>query len=436
MTRVARRFWSRLEAILTWKRATGYALLVGLVYVAAWAYFSLAGAAPLNRVGEPIGGDYIAFHTAGRMLLQGRGAELYDEAAVRSLEAESTQHAIAHLYDPLRNPPFFALVFAPLAIVDLVPSYVLWTACNIGFLAAAIWLALDLVGLRARWRAITSIAFGFAPVYLGLVGGQNSTLALLLYVLVYRAMYRGRERAAGAWAALGLFKPQLFLVLPLVFAASRRWRALGVYMLAATGLTACSLLVVGLDGGSAWVQVLFANNLEAGIAANQAFRMHSLKGFFDLLLPTHGQAALALSAAAALGLLVPLTRLWARAGSWSPAGLPSRFALTLLVGVLVDPHLFDYDLTVLVLAALLTGPIVPAARWWFLGVYLLLFLRVPLPVGGLNIQPSVPVLAAFTWWLWMRARSHAAVGNPALDAELPGQQVRPTARRPAAAPST
>ena len=81
-------------------------------------------------------------------------------------------------------------------------------------------------------------------------------------------------------------------------------------------------------------------------------------------------------------------------------GFQSGAALATVVGVLVDPHIFDYDLTVLVLAALLVGTVEPRARWWFLGFYALLFLREPLPVGDQFFQPTVPVLVAFAVWLW------------------------------------
>jgi hypothetical protein len=40
-------------------------------------------------------------------------------------------------------------------------------------------------------------------------------------------LVRDQNGAAGAWAALGLFKPQLFFLFPVLFLVSRRWRALG-----------------------------------------------------------------------------------------------------------------------------------------------------------------------------------------------------------------
>jgi hypothetical protein len=80
---------ARADGLLTWKRAAAYSAFVGLVYLLAWAYFSLAGTAPLNRVGEPLGGDYIAFFTAGRMLLDGQSSQIYDPSAVRAAQAQT-----------------------------------------------------------------------------------------------------------------------------------------------------------------------------------------------------------------------------------------------------------------------------------------------------------------------------------------------------------
>lgn len=400
-----------LTGLLTWKRARNYAVLVGLLYVAAWFYFSFSGTAPLNRLGEPLGGDYIAFHTAGRMLLDGQAGLLYDAATVRAVEARSTLQEIPALYDPLRNPPFFALVFVPFATLDLVPSYAAWSLVSIACLATAIWLLLGMVGLRDRWRAVACIVFGFAPVYLGLVGGQNSSVALLLYVLIYRALSRGRYGAAGAWAALGLFKPQLFLLFPLLFLVTRRWRALGTYCTVAAVLGLVSIVIVGPDGVVSWVHILFSNNLEAGIALKQGFRMHSLKSFFDLLLPTNAAFALALSVVVSLALAVTLVRLAASTSAWRPASLPWLYALICVLGVLVDPHIFDYDLAILLCSAILIGTLDHAARWWFLGFYALMFLREPIPVGDVYVQLSVPALVVFAWWLWRRLLALSAVST-------------------------
>src|SRR5207245_1781621 len=148
----------------------------------------------------------------------------------------------------------------------------------------------------------------------------------------------GRGPAAGLWAALGLFKPQLFLVFPIVFAASRRWRALGAYCAVSAVLIVVSLAIVGIDGLWEWPRQILEN--EAGNALKNAYRMHSLKAFFDLLLPDQSGLGLALCGAASAVLLVPLVRVWSVANVWRDH-LALRWALTSVVAVLLDPHLVD-----------------------------------------------------------------------------------------------
>ncbi len=419
------------QGVLTWKRAATYAGILGLLYLLAWGYSTFAERSPLTRGGEPIPGDYIAFYAAGRMVLNGAGAHLFDPSSVRAVQAQAMQFLIPDFYDPMRNPPFVALVFAPLATLDLIPSFIVWSVINLACVVAAISLALNtLPTLRPHWRAIGILALTFTPVYRGLIGGQNSDVSLLLYVLIYGAMRAGHERQAGVYAALGLFKPQLFLVFPVVFVAARRWRALGAYCLVAGILAAASLLLVGVDGVLAWSRVILEH--EPGNALKNAYRMHSLKAFFDLLLPFASRLALVLSVVASAALLVPLARCWSVPNAWQDQ-LPIRWAFTSAVAVLVDPHLVDYDLAVLILTGLLIGAVSPAGRWWALGFYVAmtaaLLFDFKLPVGDTQLQLTVPLLLAFAWWAWRqldpRVRAVACATASSVTEESPGRESAP-----------
>jgi len=359
------------------------------------------GSPPLNSSGDPIGGDYIAFYAAGRVVLNGDGAHLYDHATVSSLQQAALDGRIPEFYDAFRNPPFFALPFVPLALLPLLPSFGLWAVLNFACLAAALWLLLDVVPeLKPRWRGLAAVVFAFGPVYFGIIDGENATLSLLLYVLIYCSLLRGQDRAAGVWAAIGLFKPQLFVVFPLIFVATRRWRALAWYVGTAVVLGIVSLAVVGFDGMIGWLRILV--DMETGNATRNAWRMHSLKSFFDLLAPGQPLASMLIFAAVAAGLLVVLYRAW----RWS-SDLPLLWALSSATGVLVDPHLVDYDLTVLVPAGVLMALHVPATRWLIVLLSIVVVVRPQVPVGDAYIQTSVVLLLALAGMLWRRLRRPA-----------------------------
>ena len=94
------RLLRRVDRLLTWKRACVYAVPVIAVFVAAWVYTLIGAQPPLNAQRIPIGGDYIAFHTAGLLLMQGQGAQLYDRALV-----VATQDDLLHGAAPASTTP-------------------------------------------------------------------------------------------------------------------------------------------------------------------------------------------------------------------------------------------------------------------------------------------------------------------------------------------
>jgi alpha-1,2-mannosyltransferase len=386
-----RRWRNRLGRVLSWKRARAYALTLVALYVVAWVDVLLRGSVPLNSSGTPIGGDYIAFHAAGRLVLSGRAAELYDHSAVSQLQQALLGGRIPNFHDAYRNPPFFAALFAPLAGLDLLHGFAVYSLVGLACLGLAIWLLVqELPWLRPRWRGLVVLVLAFPPVYFGLIDGENAVFSLLLYVLIYRALARGNAHAAGVWAALGLFKPQLFFVFPLIFLATRRWRALAWYAAVAAVLLGASLALVGPAGMAAWLRILVEP--ETGNATVNGWRMASLKSFFDALLPGQTLLSLSLYAASALGFLVVLLRVW----SLPVRSLPLLWALTSLVAVLVDPHLVDYDLTVLVPAGVLAGARMPSLRWPMVLAYVLALFRAQAPLGAASLQLTVPLLVLYT----------------------------------------
>jgi alpha-1,2-mannosyltransferase len=379
----------RLERLLTWKRARAYAFVLGFIYLYAWCLVVFQGRPPLSSADEPIGGDYVAFYTAGRILMEGDGARLYDRATVTAVQDVALDGRMPGFYDAFRNPPFFAAVFAPLSALDLVPSFAVWSLLSLAALLVALRLLCDVVpGMAGRWRGLFLIAFAFGPVYFGLIDGQNSTLSLLLFVLIYRSLLLKHDRLAGALAAVGLFKPQLFFVFPLVFLAARRWRALASYAATALVLAAVSFALVGVTGLQGWLRVLL--DMETDNALKNAWRMHSVKGFLDLLLPGQSALALGLYTVATVALLAVLWRAWVQRGELTP----HLWVLTSAVIALVDPHLVDYDLTALIPAGVLAAIYLPHLRWLLVALYPLLVFRSQLPLGPSSLQLTTLLLIA------------------------------------------
>src|SRR4030095_16710545 len=80
--------------------------------------------------------------------------------------------------------------------------------------------------------------------------------------------------------------------------------------------------------------------------------------------------------------------------SWALSRIltPALWILTSLIAVSVDPHLVDYDLTVLIPAGVLAVLHMPATRLWILLLYPLLVIRAQLPLGDSRVQVTTLVL--------------------------------------------
>jgi hypothetical protein len=76
------------------------------------------------------------------------------------------------------------------------------------------------------------------------------------------------------------------------------------------------------------------------------------------------------------------------------------WALASLAAVLIDPHLVDYDLTVLVAAGVIALPLLRAAQWLTVALYPALLLRLAIPLGQQSFQVSVILLVAMLWITW------------------------------------
>jgi hypothetical protein len=74
----------------------------------------------------------------------------------------------------------------------------------------------------------------------------------------------------------------------------------------------------------------------------------------------------------------------------------------MLAALLVDPHLLDYDLTVLVLPGLLIVGTLAEAPWWIAGLFVLTAIDLPLTLGPVNLQLGTVLLVALACRVWWR----------------------------------
>lgn len=192
-----------------------------------------------------VGGDFLAFYTAGEFTAAGDALGAYDQNKFdAALKARAPAEQIGMMW---QYPPTAFFLTAALTVVPYKVSYFLWMALSWAGLAAA----LHSIGVRGRnLRLLALSPFCLLVVMLG-------QISLLTAALLALAAYNPKSRwiVAGLAAGLLTIKPQLGLLLPIAYVAIGAWRTIAVAAVTALILHTPSLLVFGLEG---WREFLMA----------------------------------------------------------------------------------------------------------------------------------------------------------------------------------
>src|SRR6266550_8610075 len=170
-----------------------------------------------------------SFYSGARLFVTRGGSAVYDLVLQRQIQIEVTaQPPDRFIVLPYFHPPFYTLLIAPLGYLSYRQAYVAMAVFNV-ILAAVLIALLVRSSLRIHGRAAvvaTALVAGFFPLFVTVLQGQSDLVVLVPLAAAYVAWARGRLGWAGIFSALALAKPQLLLLIPVLFLARRAWRAL------------------------------------------------------------------------------------------------------------------------------------------------------------------------------------------------------------------
>ncbi len=364
--------------------------------------------------------DFTIFYSAGLMVRQGLGHELYND-----IEQSRMQKSFAPAVEirqgplPYMHPPFEALIFAPLTLLSYPAAYAVWGLLNLCMLALGPVLLRQSVPVLWRQPCVVwwLAELAFFPVFMALLQGQDVILLFLLESLAFRALVRNSNFLAGCWLGLGSFK--IHLIFPIVLIVALGWKRPKIllgFLATCFCLSAISIAIVGWPQAVRYPQYLF--HLES-VGANGAIMAAIVPNLRGLLEGWKMSAGL-LHAFAVLTLILSLVLLaWAIAISrkYFSSQIGLLFALATTTSVLVSYHTFLSDLILLLvpLAASLsfTGSsrlqwsrdlpfLVPAGLLLFTPVYLLLLFR----FEHLNLLAMILLLWLYGIQRRIKAESH------------------------------
>ncbi len=368
------------------RRVSGYSLVLLLVSVIA------TGVALVEALG-PQGSDFLAFWSAGKLVLAGQAAAAYDLAATGAVQASVGRSDVFAFV----NPPPFLLALWPLGALDFAPAWAMWVAATYGLW---LWITRPLVPRLALPLA------AYPGALIAAIHAQTGFVTSALQAGVARLLDR-RPVLAGLCLGALVIKPHLAVLFPVALAAGRRWTAFGAAGLGVALWLGLAWAAFGTDTMLAYRRALEVSRVLMSEDDPVFFlRQATVYAQFRAWgLPTAaiiGQTLATLAAAA-------LTwRAWAGKGN-----LAGKLALLFAMTPLATPYLFNYDLpflampTLWLIAEAVAAPHRRFERAELLALYLApglaRVLALPLHV---NLTPLV--CAWLAWRVWQRMDPPAA----------------------------
>jgi hypothetical protein len=339
--------------------------------------------------------DFALYHSAARIVWDGKGADLYDLALQRQYQKGS--RVAPQTRDlPFNHLPYELLPLLPLAKFSFEAAHAFWSAANFLLLVATLFRLLPFVAQPQR-KFASLMLFAFFPTLTTLKMGQDSIITIYLLTETFISLKRGRYGLAGSLLALGLYKPQFVLPIAGLLLCQRRWPALRGFLVTALALLVVSLAMVGAQGLTGllalWLPMIDRGNVSwPELMLNFRGLMHMTLSLGGVTWATN-LGTLILSVATFFLTL----RLWPREPREFEGLLDLRFALALVMTALVSFHLYSYDGTLLAIALILAYNHFAVAQTPSpkpRSIFLLILIAMYLPFVP-NILLSEAILA---WW--------------------------------------
>ena len=362
--------------------------------------------------------DFSCFYRAGRMVVAGDGARVYDLAAQREYDQRLGTSFVdgqgREFSLPFVFPPYALALFAPLSRLPYRRAEFVWYAANVGML-----LALPFVlrkSLASSDKAIAAELFApilFVPAVLALMQGQTSILLLLLFALAFAGLDEGKDTLAGCLLALALLKPQLMLAPLVALVIWRRWRALVAMVWAGVALLGLSATIAGWRATLHYPQALLAfNRLPGALGGEHQESMPNLRGAIHILLRGHWPDAnvSAITVALSIVLLAMLAILLRRVGGFSR----NSYAMVIVFACLLSFHAYLHDTSLLLLPIVLIAQSLLESCWTaghsviaaaIGAMYLVPLLPTSLSTTALQMFAAMATLAALLALEMRQARS-------------------------------
>jgi hypothetical protein len=238
----------------------------------------------------------------------------------------------------------------------------------------------------------------FMPLIENFTTCQKGSVLLLILTATYYLLTKQRPYWAGIVFGLIAFKPQFALPIAIAMLCKRQWRfVLGGLTTGAALAGLC--LLMGVDVCQQYIEFSTHAGEYLQNSGYDLTKSHTWGGFFTLLCGESKNTITILTLVSS-GLTIAITA-WAlrRPLDTRSNRFAWQFSALVVATVLLSPHLYTYDLTVLLLPLGLVAvhERAPSAQRWLALLLFCLAGLSPQFAGLSGIQLSVPLMLAFLW---------------------------------------
>jgi alpha-1,2-mannosyltransferase len=346
---------------LTLSRARLWALAVLVASAGGLLWLVATSDGLIDYQGRPLGTDFSNVYAAGTYVLDGRPAASFDPRLQHAREQEI--FGAATPFYGWHYPPLFLFVAAALALLPYQLALIVWQGVTLALYLFAIRAIVSHLipppkgegGARSAPGGAVAAAtlpasrggmwlllcLAFPAVFVNLGHGHNGFLTAALFGFALVQLDR-RPIVAGILFGLIAYKPQFGLLIPLVLAATGRWRAFFGAAATVAALVAITTLAFGMDTWRAFAT--FADYTRAIVLETGETGWHKIQSVFSWARMWGAPVPLAYAVQGTVTIALAGTLVWL----WrSPAAVALKAAALCLATILATPYSLDYDLMLL-----------------------------------------------------------------------------------------
>jgi hypothetical protein len=273
--------------------------------------------------------DFLNLYTGASLARDGQFSELHNVEI--QLQREQTFSPAVGFVRPFVRPHFYAAALAPLSLLPFTQAYYVWLTFHALLLTGCcVW--------ASRHFQVDALMLGamFIPATLGIAHAQDGVFMLLIMIGSYTLAERGRSFWSGTVIGLALFKFHLIVLFPLYFIVRREWFRAAGFGIAAVILAAVSWCLGGLNGATLYLSLLQRKDLEGlSPSPERMLNLYSIAANFDLTQIS--------SVVLAVLTITAVAYCWMSSKQWI------AFSATAVGSLLLAPHVYGYDATLLLL---------------------------------------------------------------------------------------